>query len=909
MARNQVPFVPYQQVGLNQAPETRQSIDGATAEAFGAGVGQSMQKFGRVLEDVADPWAREEMRLQQYKDTSNAIDFETKIGQEFEAAKGNLTGAGEGFAKNFLQGIDKQAEDLRKSTGGQVPRGFDISLQKIKATYFDRALQVEQGKRDEFYQTDINKKLQPIFAGAAANPDPKAREAFFQQGKKLIDSSGLDPIVKEKMNQKLGEDLDMAYALGLKDRNPERVVVSLGGQGQLAERIAMKESSNKPIGKHPGSSAWGRYGFTEDRWQDVANSPEGRAAGLDSSVEGRKSDAQQQAAFPIHMRMLAEDLKRNGLEVNDKNLYLLHFMGPGDGPKMMKAMRDDPNASAADMFPKPAAANPKVFYYEDGSPRTVEAVYQLQTRGLTGKEPELGGDPVLTRLSFNNQQRVLGQAENQIRAELSAQAAQQKAAHAEYINDFQMRLLTGQYGAGDIAAAVNQGRVTDYDDVVKLESVLKRFQEKTTDSQLAAARIGAGQSMNQYSATDRKQVNALGETIKEQTAGDPDKEMLAHMSVYQSSGIASQAMVAQMRKGVNSSNPTEVGRTARMAWEMVRTNPIAFDAIDNAKDLQDAADNYQVQLGLGKSHEEAAKTLAERNDPEKQKNIFQKKEVEDLQKKMLEKPAELSSQIVKDLGLGNWISSNPKPEVANTMNVMLGEYAQLVVDNFKQWPDEADARAKAIIQMKRKWGEFDGQVMPFPPSKTYKGIGEKDPFAWVKESVTADVTRVFNRLHPGATLGEVKLQTMPETIQDIALGKPARYQVWYKYKNADGVTLNGMIPAKQGWSDDGTAYKAAYEKFSAANSAQAKGEVTAETVGSMQRRPNETPTQSAARVNRERARAETQAKEDLAFAQERLKQKPGLALPSPEEPKPAVPEGAMPYRGRMVVPGGGNVRN
>ena len=99
MARNQVPFVPYQQVGLNQAPETKQSIDGISAATFGGEVGTAMQKAGGALQDVFDPWAREEIRLQQYKDTSNAIDFETKVGQQFEQARSNLTGAGEGFAK------------------------------------------------------------------------------------------------------------------------------------------------------------------------------------------------------------------------------------------------------------------------------------------------------------------------------------------------------------------------------------------------------------------------------------------------------------------------------------------------------------------------------------------------------------------------------------------------------------------------------------------------------------------------------------------------------------------------------------------------------------------------------------------------------------------------------------------
>src|SRR4029077_8800785 len=62
-------------------------------------------------------------------------------------------------------------------------------------------------------------------------------------------------------------------------------------------------------------------------------------------------------------------------------LYMAHFMGVGGAGKLIANAEDNPNASAARLFPNAAAANRPIFYDRLGRARSVSEVYSvLNTR-------------------------------------------------------------------------------------------------------------------------------------------------------------------------------------------------------------------------------------------------------------------------------------------------------------------------------------------------------------------------------------------------------------------------------------------------------------------------------------------------------------------------------------------------
>ena len=73
-----------------------------------------------------------------------------------------------------------------------------------------------------------------------------------------------------------------------------------------------------------------------------------------------------------------------GRRPTDGELYMAHFMGVGGAAKLINNAEDNPQASAARLFPNAAAANRSIFYDRSGQARTVSQVYSVLTSRYAG---------------------------------------------------------------------------------------------------------------------------------------------------------------------------------------------------------------------------------------------------------------------------------------------------------------------------------------------------------------------------------------------------------------------------------------------------------------------------------------------------------------------------------------------
>ena len=73
-----------------------------------------------------------------------------------------------------------------------------------------------------------------------------------------------------------------------------------------------------------------------------------------------------------------------GRRPTDGELYMAHFMGVGGAAKLINSAEDNPQASAARLFPNAAAANRSIFYDHSGQARTVSEVYSVLTARYAG---------------------------------------------------------------------------------------------------------------------------------------------------------------------------------------------------------------------------------------------------------------------------------------------------------------------------------------------------------------------------------------------------------------------------------------------------------------------------------------------------------------------------------------------
>src|SRR6195256_827742 len=73
-----------------------------------------------------------------------------------------------------------------------------------------------------------------------------------------------------------------------------------------------------------------------------------------------------------------------GRRPTDGELYMAHFMGVGGAAKLISNAEDNPNASAARLFPNAAAANRSIFFDRSGHARSVSEVYSVLSSRYAG---------------------------------------------------------------------------------------------------------------------------------------------------------------------------------------------------------------------------------------------------------------------------------------------------------------------------------------------------------------------------------------------------------------------------------------------------------------------------------------------------------------------------------------------
>jgi len=167
-------------------------------------------------------------------------------------------------------------------------------------------------------------------------------------------------------------------------------------------KTAGRESGMNPKAKAPTSSAAGLFQFVEQTWlatlkqhgskYGYARYAELISKGADGRYhvgggEARKAvmDLRLDAhAASLMAGELASDhaayLKgRVGRTPTSGELYAAHFLGPQGSARLIEAMRSNPGAAAASLFPDAARSNRTIFYRE-GRAATVAELYANLTR-------------------------------------------------------------------------------------------------------------------------------------------------------------------------------------------------------------------------------------------------------------------------------------------------------------------------------------------------------------------------------------------------------------------------------------------------------------------------------------------------------------------------------------------------
>jgi len=177
---------------------------------------------------------------------------------------------------------------------------------------------------------------------------------------------------------------------------------------------ASMESSLDPNARASTSSASGLFQFISSTWLNTVQKHGAEhglgwaAAQIEQTGKGpivRDPVARQQILAmrfdPQVASLMAGEFANDnrgtlqaalGREPNGTDLYLAHFLGPAGATSFLQNAQRDPNATAASLFPKAAAANRSIFFDAGGDARSLDQVYGLLQNKMETAVARNGGD-------------------------------------------------------------------------------------------------------------------------------------------------------------------------------------------------------------------------------------------------------------------------------------------------------------------------------------------------------------------------------------------------------------------------------------------------------------------------------------------------------------------------------------
>jgi hypothetical protein len=181
----------------------------------------------------------------------------------------------------------------------------------------------------------------------------------------------------------------------------KQAAASSGTSFQYLLTTAKMESDFNPTAGASTSSAHGLFQFIDQTWlatvkeagaqlgygnhaDQISKSSDGTYSVSDPTV--RKSIMKLRDDPTVASEMAAALTQTNSFKLtgmigrrpSDSELYMAHFMGVGGAAKLIANAEDNPQASAARLFPNAAAANRSIFYDRvTGRARSVSEVYSV----------------------------------------------------------------------------------------------------------------------------------------------------------------------------------------------------------------------------------------------------------------------------------------------------------------------------------------------------------------------------------------------------------------------------------------------------------------------------------------------------------------------------------------------------
>lgn len=557
---------------------------------------------------------------------------------------------------------------------------------------------------------------------------------------------------------------------------------------------ANENATGNAAAKNPDSSAMGDFQFIKSTWADmIAKYRPDLAKGRDADALVSDRSIQALRADPALSREMAgrlmdenaAALTKAGIQPTPGNLYLAHFLGPGEAANVIKA---DPGAPVAGLVsPQAVASNRSVL---EG--RTAGSVAAWANRKMGGGSQEAAGltgfIPEATKIAMREV------AENEIVKNAAVSQAARVRDSAALSETYERNILDGASGLSAPLIARSAIETDPGLEENTRNALLRQYDAAKAHLTKSTADITG---FNNALATPGFTWNPIDKDHKDMAeAGFLARGggLPAAQSVVNDTGIVPPSAAKALRGGLVSTDPVKVANAATVASNLLTKNPQIFAGVDGGSELEDAGtklSHYVERFGM--SAEDAGKKIIEENTPEFKQKLAKIKaeDVNEIIKK------QVSVNDLRSAFDASWWPGSPQVEFTpEARQSAYSDYTELFRDNYMRTGDVSLSKTLATNQMKKVWGvsKVTGSdvVMRFPPDKQPAMAGVEDPAGHVAMQAVEAIKGVAGEDIPRS---KVVLSPLPggQTARAYVAGQPAPYALSWFDKNG---TLQMLDPRK-----------------------------------------------------------------------------------------------------------------
>lgn len=785
-------------------------------------VGRGLRAVGAAISDHASTMHALEMRrieqtnkVQEFAANQAFLRFEDDMSADYADRQTNIDPSGMGFTDTISGIYNARAEAFMKEVPDALKPKFAELLATSRNQWVDKAAAAEVDQRNTWYRTGITDRVN-VLQTQVFN-DPAMFDAAKEDAFRTIESSGLPPAEKEEWRRKTEEMFKLTFGqreIEEIEKDPSKIAgarqrLGIGGGAvdQFVDRIIGVESGGRADAKNPKSSATGAGQFISSTWLGMVRKyrPDLMNGRTNGEVLALRNDyALSREMTRLYAQENANFLAAQGLAQTPGNIYLAHFLGPRGAAQVLKA---DPGASIESIVGADAV---KANGFLAG--KTTGWVADWAAKKMGGaKAASAPADRHYEGLTLEQRLVLLGKMEAAAQRGQTAINAQQKAAQSSEYDD--------------LTLGITQGTVTSEQEILNAihidngqrATLIEKLRTRQGDNTRIAEAVAAFQSGNlksdAYSSDDRKIVDGVYDAIQKSVPQEQVQTVTEDLIAQ--SGIVPQKVHNSIRAGLESTVPSEVEAALTRADRIAQINPAILGRRDGGSEIQNRVDDFRHYVNnLNMSPADAARKIAEQNDPEKRRERKALEPAAKEFKKQLEN--EDIASFFDDSILG-WRSN---PEVGFNEAQRLGiqaEYLAIAEEQFYQVGGNPElAKNRAREELKRLYGvtEIAGRkvVMKHPPERYWPAMPGSDPFGYVRDQIVEELSQFIDdetlggwfpseearkaglpAMRKEAVLNSLIVVSTPETDAMIKAGQMPAYFVGYVDPNGNIQTIPGKL--------------------------------------------------------------------------------------------------------------------